>query len=127
MLKKLEGPKVVWRKTNVYVPKDGDETSFAKYTVKLQFEIAPRSVNDERMSNYKSTEPDTDWLLEAIKGWGDYVDRRARTSRSTPRSCRRSSTCPITAWPRSRSTSTAPTGAWASEKTDRRGRAHRLL
>jgi hypothetical protein len=74
MLKKLEGPKVVWRKCNVYVPQDGDETSFAKYTVKLQFEIAPRSVNDERMSNYKSTEPDTDWLLEAIKGWGDYVD-----------------------------------------------------
>jgi hypothetical protein len=40
MLKKLEGPKVVWRKCNVYVPKDGDETSFAKYTMKLQFEIA---------------------------------------------------------------------------------------
>lgn len=78
MFKRLEGPKLVKRKVTVHIPDDGDNR-YVKASLFVQMEIQPKSVNDDRMADYKAGDPDTDWLLDVVKGWDGYVEADGKT------------------------------------------------
>lgn len=78
MFKKNPGPVLVKRRVTIHVPVDGDN-AYRKYAMWLTFLIEDKSVVDERQANYKSDEPDTDWLPTVITDWADYMEDDGKT------------------------------------------------
>jgi hypothetical protein len=100
MFKKQEGALIVERPVVIHKPQDGD--GFAKYRIRLRFEILGRAEIDRLQEEFEAGNPDTDWLNKVVKGGARVItwSRTARRpSRSTRRSSRNSSTCRSSAWP----------------------------
>jgi hypothetical protein len=100
MFKRQEGPLIVERPVVIHKPLDGE--GFAKYRIRMSFEILGRAETDRYQEEFEAGNPDTDWLNKVVKGWreGDYMEPDGKTPvRSTRTSSRNSSTCRSSASP----------------------------